>query len=401
MQKKFAPQNILITFDISSIAGRDQLAGVFRFLRTKPNWLPRLISRPQDFTPEIVRNATSEQIDGIIINHAGSPETEDALAHSDIPLAVIGIRNPKLVSRTNSIALIRNDNKETGRQAAKYLLSLGNFRSFGFIPAVPQTAEWSVARESGFRAALALHRAELFVFRQNATAGTGSAWKSLSQWLHALPKPAAILGAWDYPAVQALEICRREGIRIPQEVAIIGVDNDPMICEASVPPLTSIPFAYEQEGYESAAALAQLIERKRNKHHPITVSISPSAVVERESAAAIAPASQLIKRAQRFIEQNAHKGISTKDVASAMGVSQSLLSLRFREFSDETVLAALIRIRLEKTKQLLAETSRSISHISAACGFRNPSYLKNLFRRRVGMSMRDYRKLHRTPDSAS
>lgn len=401
MQKKFAPQNILITFDISSIAGRDQLAGVFRFLRTKPNWLPRLISRPQDFTPEIVRNATSEQIDGIIINHAGSPETEDALAHSDIPLAVIGIRNPKLVSRTNSIALIRNDNKETGRQAAKYLLSLGNFRSFGFIPAVPQTAEWSVARESGFRAALALYRAELFVFRQNATAGTGSAWKSLSQWLHALPKPAAILGAWDYPAVQALEICRREGIRIPQEVAIIGVDNDPMICEASVPPLTSIPFAYEQEGYESAAALAQLIERKRNKHHPITVSISPSAVVERESAAAIAPASQLIKRAQRFIEQNAHKGISTKDVASAMGVSQSLLSLRFREFSDETVLAALIRIRLEKTKQLLAETSRSISHISAACGFRNPNYLKNLFRRRVGMSMRDYRKLHRTPDSAS
>ena len=401
MQKKFAPQNILITFDISSIAGRDQLAGVFRFLRTKPNWLPQLISRPQDFTPEIVRNATSEQIDGIIINHAGSPETEDALAHSDIPLAVIGIRNPKLVSRTNSIALIRNDNKETGRQAAKYLLSLGNFRSFGFIPAVPQTAEWSVARESGFRAALALHRAELFVFRQNATAGTGSAWKSLSQWLHALPKPAAILGAWDYPAVQALEICRREGIRIPQEVAIIGVDNDPMICEASVPPLTSIPFAYEQEGYESAAALAQLIERKRNKHHPITVSISPSAVVERESAAAIAPASQLIKRAQRFIEQNAHKGISTKDVASAMGVSQSLLSLRFREFSDETVLAALIRIRLEKTKQLLAETSRSISHISAACGFRNPNHLKNLFRRRVGMSMRDYRKLHRTPDSAS
>ena len=401
MQKKFAPQNILITFDISSIAGRDQLAGVFRFLRTKPNWLPRLISRPQDFTPEIVRNATSEQIDGIIINHAGSPETEDALAHSDIPLAVIGIRNPKLVSRTNSIALIRNDNKETGRQAAKYLLSLGNFRSFGFIPAVPQTAEWSVARESGFRAALALHRAELFVFRQNATAGTRSVWKSLSQWLHALPKPAAILGAWDYPAVQALEICRREGIRIPQEVAIIGVDNDPMICEASVPPLTSIPFAYEQEGYESAAALAQLIERKRNKHHPITVSISPSAVVVRESDAAIAPASQLIKRAQRFIEQNAHKGISTKDVASAMGVSQSLLSLRFREFSDETVLAALIRIRLEKTKQLLAETSRSISHISAACGFRNPNYLKNLFRRRVGMSMRDYRKLHRTPDSAS
>ena len=123
-----ATRNLLDTFDITSIAGRDQLAGVFRYLRGKPNWMPRLISRAADFTPDIIRNAHSEKIDGIIINHAGSPETEDALAKSDIPLAVIGIRNPKLVARTKAIALIRNDNVETGRIAAHYFLSLGNFR---------------------------------------------------------------------------------------------------------------------------------------------------------------------------------------------------------------------------------------------------------------------------------
>ena len=97
--------------------------------------MPRIISRASDFTPEIVRNARDEQIDGIIINHAGSPATEDALAASDIPLTVIGIRNPKLVARTRAIALIRNDNVETGRVAARHFLSLGNFRAYGYIPA--------------------------------------------------------------------------------------------------------------------------------------------------------------------------------------------------------------------------------------------------------------------------
>ena len=92
MGKEPQTRNVLITFDISSIAGRDQLAGVLRYLREKPNWVPRIISRAADFTPEIVRNVRDEHIDGIIINHVGSPETEDALAASDIPVAA-GFRN--------------------------------------------------------------------------------------------------------------------------------------------------------------------------------------------------------------------------------------------------------------------------------------------------------------------
>ena len=159
--------------------------------------------------------------DGIIINHAGSPETEKELVQSDIPLAVIGIRNPKLLARTQSIAFIRNDNIETGRVAARYFRSLGNFRSFGYIPASQTGEEWSLSRAEGFRAELAAAEAEVSVFTCAANVGTEVSRRELAVWLKALPKPAAVLAAWDYPAIQALEICRAEAIKVPHDIAAL------------------------------------------------------------------------------------------------------------------------------------------------------------------------------------
>ena len=399
MGKEPTTRNILISFDISSIAGRDQLAGVLRYLRSKPNWVPRLLSRAADFTPEVVRNAHNEHIDGIIINHAGSPETEDALAASDIPLAVIGIRNPKLVARTRAVALIRNDNVETGRIAARHFLSLGNFNSFGYIPAAQSADEWSVSREAGFRETLEKHGITAVTFPLMANAGTEEARKALAGWLKSLPKPAAILAAWDYPGVQALELCRAEKIKVPHDVAILGVDNDPMVCDATTPPLSSIPFDYEKEGYESAAALNVLLEKPARRTKPVMVACHPLPVFVRESAARIAPASGLIKQALRYIAKNAVKGISTRDVAEALGISQSLLTLRFREYANTTVMDALIDARLEKVCELLVSTNRSIQEVTTASGFRNANYLKAVFKEKFGLSMREYRAAKR-PASA-
>ena len=395
MRKEPQTRNVLITFDISSIAGRDQLAGVLRYLHSKPNWVPRIISRAADFTPEIVRNARSEKIDGIIINHAGSPETEKALATSDIPLAVIGIRNPKLVARTRAIALIRNNNVETGRIAARHFLSLGNFRAYGYIPAAQSTEQWSVSRETGFRDELQRNGVDVLVFPQSADSGTETARQALAEWLRNLPKPAAVLASWDYPAMQVLEICRAEKIRVPHDIAVLGVDNDPMVCDATTPPLSSIPFDYEKEGYESATALNVLLEKPARRAKPVMVACHPLPVFVRESAARIAPASGLIKQALRYITKNAVKGISTRDVAEALGISQSLLTLRFREYANTTVMDALIDARLKKTCELLVSTNRSIQEVTTASGFRNSNYLKAIFKEKFGVSMREYRAAKR------
>jgi LacI family transcriptional regulator len=391
MKRPATPRNILVTFDFSSIAGRDQLSGVLKYLRTRPDWIPRFVARPADFTPGIVHNARREKIDGIIINHAGSQETEAELAQSDIPLAVIGIRNPKLLARTRSIAFIRNDNVETGRMAARYFRSLGNFRSFGYIPASRAGEEWSLSRMEGFRAELASAEAEVSLFSNAANEGTEAARRQLAVWLKGLPKPAAVLAAWDHPAIQALEICRSESIKVPHDIAVLGVDNDPLVCEAATPPLSSIPFDYERQGYESAAALDILISRPSRRVSPVVIACHPLPVVERESAAPIAPASALLKRALRYISRNATRGISTRDVAKALGVSRSLLTLRFREYAGGTVVDAINDVRLKQVRLLLETTRRPIGIITAASGFRSANYLKRLFRRKFGMSMRDYR----------
>ena len=390
------PRNILVSFDISSIAGRDQLSGVLRYLRSRPQWTPRLVANPVDFTPALVRGARSAHVDGIIVNHAGSPEAEHALAESDVPLAVVGIRSQVLLSRKSTIAFIRNDNVETGRIAARYFRSLGNFRSFGYIPAAHSGEEWSTGREYGFRTELNRYGRRLSVFQGAADAG--ASLLALAEWLVALQKPAAVFAAWDYPAMQALEACRSERLKVPHDVAVLGVDNDSLVCDATVPPLSSIPFDYERQGYESAAALAVLFEKPATHlQKPLTVMCRPLPVFVRESATATSPASDLLKRAMRYIAKNAAKGISMRDVARDLGVSQSLLSLRFREFSGGTVMDAVIAARIQKAKHLLATTNRSIKDITTASGFRNANYMKSAFKRIIGMTMRDYRtKMQKT-----
>lgn len=385
--------NILVTFDISSIAGRDQMAGVLRYMHTRPNWMPVLLSRPADFTPETVANAGRSRIDGIIANHAGSTETEAALAASRIPLAVVGIRNPVLLARQEAIAFTQNDNIGVGRLAARHFRSLGKFRSFGYIPASESDSEWSLSREEGFREGLEAKGAGLSVFSGDATNGTCESRKRLADWLRALPKPAAILAAWDYPAMQALEICRAEGIPVPGHVALLGVDNDPLVCESTIPTLSSIPFDYGRQGYESAAALDAILSNPGAS--PMTVVCHPLPVAERGSAAPIVPAAALLRKALKFIAKNAAAGISTRDVANALGVSQSLLTLRFREYAGGTVMDAVLAARLERAKHLLATSDRPIAEVSAASGFVNPNYAKGAFRRLTGMTMSEYRRSHR------
>ena len=391
-------RNILVTFDISSIAGRDQLSGVLKYLHTRPDWIPRLVSRPADFTPEIVHNAKREMIDGIIINHAGSPETEEELVQSDIPLAVIGIRNPKLLARTQSIAFIRNDNIETGRVAARYFRSLGNFRSFGYIPASQTGEEWSLSRAEGFRAELAAAEAEVSVFTCAANVGTEVSRRELAVWLKALPKPAAVLAAWDYPAIQALEICRAESIKVPHDIAVLGVDNDPLLCESTVPALSSIHTGGYRRGQIAAEMLDALMHGRRPARR--AVALPPLSVVTRGSTGYDAMKNPAIARAVTFIRSHAATGgVSVPAVARAAGCSRSYLDKHFRSGLGLSVREAVLRERIERVKTLVSSTNRTMTEIAADCGFARDSHLARLFKETTGLTMRQWRREnHETPD---
>jgi LacI family transcriptional regulator len=288
------------------------------------------------------------------------------------------------------MAYIRNDDIHIGGMGARYLVSLGNRRSYGFIPTVSHQY-WSADRYAGFKQELAKRGLECAFFRSPAPAGSHEDFSALKAWLMSLPKPCAVMAAWDTRATQAIQMCTEAHVKIPDQLALLGVDNDELLDESTTPPLSSILPDHEKLGYVAARALESLMRGGRHATD-VVFRARPKQLVERESANASAPAAHLITRAMSFINRNATKGITVDDVVTFLGVSRRLADLRFHQFAGETINAAIVRVRLDAVKKLLATTNRPIHTISEACGYSDLAYLKKLFKQRFGVTMREWRK---------
>lgn len=375
---------------MSGAAGRDILSGVFYFTRMHPNWHTRLFQMPSEFTPDAFLAESAVGLDGIIASEPGPDETAALVRDSKIPVSFIGDPGPVLSARRSGIAFTRNDDDQIGRIGARYLVSLGAHRAYGFVPTTSRQY-WSDSRERGFTEELKLRKAEPVVFRSPGAAGSREDLAALKEWLAALPKPAAVMTAWDTRATQVLNLCQEARIKVPRHISVLGVDNDELLDESCIPPLTSILPDHEKLGYAAARALERLMaERVHKESRPFL--IRPVKVVERESAIASTPTSHLLSSALEFIRKNAVKGIRVDDVAKALGISRRLADLRFQQFSGETINEAITRQKLDAVKKLLATTDRPIKVISEACGYTDLAYLKTLFKRRFGCTMRDWRR---------
>ena len=397
-------KRIAIVLRMSGAAGRDILSGIFHFTRSHPLWHTRLFQMPSEFTPENFLTEKANGLDGIIASEPGPDETARMLKDSDVPVAFIGDPGPILSARKTGMAYIRNDDIYIGGMGARYLLSLGNRRAYGFVPTVSHQY-WSADRCAGFKQELAKRNLACPIVHSPATAGTHEDLSALKAWLLDLPKPCAVMAAWDTRATQVIQMCSEAHIKIPDQLAILGVDNDELLDESTTPPLSSILPDHEKLGYVAARELESLIRggggsRGRSTSRGgsgrratgVVFRAHPKQLVERESANASAPAAHLITRAISYINRNATKGITVNDVVSFLGVSRRLADLRFHQFAGETINAAIVRVRLDAVKKLLATTNRPIHTISEACGYSDLAYLKKLFKRRFGVTMREWRK---------
>ena len=232
---------------------------------------------------------------------------------------------------------------------------------------------------------------EPIIFRSPGTAGSREDLAALKDWLLNIPKPAAVMTAWDTRATQVLNLCQEARIKVPRQIAVLGVDNDELLDESCVPPLTSILPDHEKLGYAAARELERLMSGRAHRGAKPFL-IRPVKVVERESAVASTPTAHILSRALDFIRKNAVKGIKVDDVAKALGISRRLADLRFQQFSGETINEVITRHKLDAVKKLLATTNRPIKVISESCGYTDLAYLKTLFKRRFGCTMRDWRR---------
>jgi len=389
MSSKF--KKVVIVLRMTGAAGRDILSGIFMYTRQHPGWSTRLVQMPSDFTPDVFNQFFNQGYDGIIASETGSDATAELMARSSLPISFIGSPDTILASRKQGIFFTCSDDVEIGRAGARYLAALGRHRSYGFVPTTVRQC-WSDARRDGFIAELASQKIVPSVFSSPSRAGTHADFKALRNWLLSLSKPTAIMAAWDDRATQVLQACSEAGIAIPSQLSLLGVDNDELLAESVDPPLSSIPPDHEKIGYVAARELNRLMNNPLAKTKSVFFA-RPKPIVERESAIASSPAAHLLSRANEFIVKNATKGINAADVVSFLGVSRRLADLRFHQFNGDTINETIIRTRLDAVKKLLATTNRPIRAISLACGYTDVSYLKKLFRKRFGVSMRNWRKM--------
>ncbi len=398
-----ASRKVLVVTRATGAAGRDIISGAFTYARSGKHWDIRLFQTPDALTVAELERFLRDGLDGLI---ASELSHDDALAHilaRRLPLVRIG-SDPRLPSDAPAVAVVHNDEERIGAMAAEFLVSLGSFRSFAFVPVSRPYAKlhvWSERRETAFRAHLEPLGHAVAVFRGAAAFDTPDDRAALESFLTALPKPAALMAAWDERAGHVLAACERLGIRVPGQVAVIGVDNDELVCDFCEPKLTSVYPDHIREGLRAAAALDALMAR-RSPRKALLEPVPPKEIVIRESAAPVSPAAALIRRALAFIETNAVLGIRPGDVARSVGVSRRLLDLRFSQYNRKSVNGELLDAKLKVVLKMLQSTSRPIAAVSAAAGFRNVHHLEKVFRARYGKSMRDWRREARsTPAHAA
>lgn len=377
---------IIVVVNLAHASWRDFLSGFLEATGKLPFWNVRIVD-PRELTATRIDEFELEGVDGIVIGDI-SREASNRLISSHLPLVVIGSQSTSLASRLHNIVNVHNDDEDIGKSGADTLATLGNFATYGFIP-VGADVYWSKLREKGFKTAAARHGHRAKIYKTPFVPGSHEDILRLSKWLSAMEKPAALMAAYDGRALNVLEACKAEGIPVPEQVCLLGVDNDRLLCETVKPTLSSIAPDHVGEGKTAAEALSVLL--RHASHRPKQVLCSAKTTVQRESTSPVSPVRSLIDRALSFIDAHASENIRTADVVAYLGVSRSLADLRFRQYHGTPIASVIRERRLEEVKKRLRRTKTAILNISRECGFENVNHLKNIFKRRFGISMSAYR----------
>ena len=395
MEKKFKSEQakkVIVSISLRLASRRDMLSGVFQYLERSSGWMISLM-QPEEYplTPERLHAAEKNGVAGVFVMETGTPKLMRALEETPLPVAVVGFNDSVLKSRRGRTAFILNDNTGIGAMGAKYCLEIGKFNSFGFV-LTNIGADWMAERAKAFRDGIAAAIPGVTIKRFPASAATGSDEDiaALADWIAALPKPAAVMAGADWRAMQVLEACERAKVHVPDSVALLGVDNDEFSCAHASPPLSSVLPGHVEMGRRAAEELERLIDGKGAKRRK-AMPVPPRTVIERESTRMRTPAALLVDRAKRFIQANALRGIDVSDVVAHLNVSRRLAEMRYRATTGETIHTTIETMRMDRLKHLLVSTRRTVAALAAECGFHDANSLSHLFRKRFGLSMRDYR----------
>ena len=328
-------------------------------------------------------------MDGVIYSGRYDKTVFRKLGALPCPVVVMENESPELNRRSRDLVVLRNDAEEIAKAALRTFAEMGKYKSLAYVGDL-SGQEWSKRREVAFAKAVATKMSAQANIYSSLAASPEIDRPRLADFLAGLERPAAVLAANDMRATDVIMAAKEAGISVPGKIAVLGIDNDPYVCDSGSPAVSSIEPDFHAEG----AAAAELLDKMMKSRTPKQVQhlfFGVKRVVIRESTPRMPLAESLVTRAKEFIDKHATEGITPGDVAIHLGISRPLLDLRFRETQNTSVGRLITETKLSEAARKLRETRLSIPAIQETCGFKNANSLKNLFKRRYNMSMRDYR----------
>ena len=369
--------------------GRRLCEGIIRFARERTNWTLRIV----DFMnlPQIAHN---KDIDGFIAR-VMDDRAEEQLRATGKPVVDVFFERPRMgFAAADQNALL------VGQMAAQHFIE-HRFTNFAFCGYNGRS--YSDRRRDAFMQCLEQNHFPCAVYRTPPSAlkdfnnsvvlqerfGFASDHRALRTWISKLPKPVGVFCSHDMRAYHLAEACRSQGLQIPEDVAILGADDDELVCNFSDPPLSSIDQNAFGIGYAAAKTLESMLQNPDVVPSPVL--IDPIRLIERESTRIYTVSPPWLSDALIFIRRNISNNITASDVYAAVGKSHTLVDSAFRRTFGTSVQKTIIRTRLEEAKRLIRDTSLTLTEIAAKTGFSTAQYFCSSFSKTFGTSPSAYR----------
>jgi LacI family transcriptional regulator len=367
--------------------GRDLLRGIARYARLHGPWSFHIT--PGDYAQELPK---MKQWGGTgIIARIPNERIAQAVIQADVPTIALGLSDDQMKegSPLAEFSELSSDPQQVANLAASHLLER-QFSQFAYVGLNDRA--WSTRRERAFRERLAAAGFKPHVFSQPSRP-RDRVWEReqayMAEWIHSLPTPIGLLACNDDRGRQVLEACRLANLNVPEDVAVLGIDNDEVFCDLSDPPLSSVALNAETAGYRAAELLDGMMTGRIRKRQRIMVEAL--GVVTRRSTEMVAVNDPDVVAALQYIRREQGRSISVLNVANEVAVSRRSLEKRFRDAIGRTILEEIQLVRLERAKRLLRETTYPISRVAEISGFGSTGYFIQFFQSRVGETPRKFR----------
>ena len=384
------PPKVILLLPSAREFDRGLRRGIFKYAHDYGPWIFGEVPAPylkQLTTSQRKRQFRKWNADGAIALEDRLPEV------GPLRVPTIAVNARRQLDRTH--CRLVSDDDAIGQMGAKTILDLG-IRRAAYCGLPDQ--EFSDIRGLSFARTIIQtgYPVEVYLLPDR---NTRISWQTeerrLTRWLHELPKPVGLMTCNDDRARMIAEICHVQGIRVPDEIAILGVDNDEQVCKSATPPLSSIELAVERAGYEAAKTLARMMSGDGPGTECILVD--PVGVVCRQSTDILAIEDRTMVQAVRFIREHCNRSIQVRDVAAFVGLSRRALQDRFRQSFGRTPIQEIHRSRIERLQRMLIETSLTVGQIAESNGFEVGAHVARFFVRQTGMTPLAYRKKYLRP----